>query len=278
VGGGLHVIAEESRRLARLLPLSVIEAVASRLAAGDGEDVESLRSQVAHSLPSPHHRGLVVAFFDRWRSDSSEVCPQGAASALLASAMTEREHQHHQSVELVWTGPDVGFVPTRRTEQAILQVLDSATKRITLVSYAVYRIPRVREALVAAAKRGVAITLIVETPNRIEGQGEYDSLLALGKDVASACSVYYWPQENRPKDDNGKIAILHVKCAVADAQWMFLSSANFTEYAFTINMELGLLVTGGKLPGQVEEQFDRLVQSRQLQPLSPHRDEWALQK
>jgi phosphatidylserine/phosphatidylglycerophosphate/cardiolipin synthase-like enzyme len=186
VGGGLHVIAEESRRLARLLPLSVIEAVASRLAAGDGEDVESLRSQVAHSLPSPHHRGLVVAFFDRWRSDSSEVCPQGAASALLASAMTEREHQHHQSVELVWTGPDVGFVPTRRTEQAILQVLDSATKRITLVSYAVYRIPRVREALVAAAKRGVAITLIVETnrgPGRVRqpaGPGERRCLGLLG--------------------------------------------------------------------------------------------------
>jgi phosphatidylserine/phosphatidylglycerophosphate/cardiolipin synthase-like enzyme len=45
---------------------------------------------------------------------------------------------------------------------------------------------------------------------------------------------------------------------------MFLSSANFTEYAFTINMELGLLVTGGKLPGQVERQFERLITTRQL--------------
>lgn len=40
---------------------------------------------------------------------------------------------------------------------------------------------------------------------------------------------------------------------------MFLSSANLTEYAFTINMELGLLVTGGNLPGEVEQHFDRLV-------------------
>jgi phosphatidylserine/phosphatidylglycerophosphate/cardiolipin synthase-like enzyme len=39
----------------------------------------------------------------------------------------------------------------------------------------------------------------------------------------------------------------------------FLSSANLTEYAFADNMELGLLVTGGTLPGQVEEQFDRLI-------------------
>src|SRR6185437_13578497 len=122
-----------------------------------------------------------------------------------------------------------------------------------------YRIPRIRDALVAAAGRGISIRLIVETPNRIEGQGEYDCLLALGESVASACSVYFWPQENRVRDDNGKIGILHVKCAVADGHRMFLSSANFTEYAFTINMELGLLVTGGRLPGQVEIHFDKLV-------------------
>ena len=105
------------------------------------------------------------------------------------------------------------------------------------------------------------IRLIVETPNRIEGQGEYDCLLALGENVASACSVYYWPQENRAKDDNGKIGILHVKCAVADGRWLFLSSANLTEYAFTLNMELGLLITGGNLPGQVEAHFHRLIEA-----------------
>jgi phosphatidylserine/phosphatidylglycerophosphate/cardiolipin synthase-like enzyme len=143
-------------------------------------------------------------------------------------------------------------------------VVNSATKRLMVVSYAVYRIPRIREALIAAACRGVCIRLIVETPNRIEGQGAYDCLLALGDSVASVCSVYYWPQENRAKDDNGKIGILHVKCAVADGHRLFLSSANFTEYAFTINMELGLLVTGGKLPGQVERHFERLVDTGAL--------------
>lgn len=74
-------------------------------------------------------------------------------------------------------------------------------KRLTIVSYAVYRIPRIRDALVAAANRGVSIRLIIEMPNRIEGQGEYDCLLALGDKVASACSVYFWPQECRPKED-----------------------------------------------------------------------------
>jgi hypothetical protein len=69
------------------------------------------------------------------------------------------------------------------------------------------------------------------------------------------------PLEKRPRDENGKPGILHVKCAVADGRWLFLSSANLTEYAFTINMELGLLVTGGNLPRQVQEHFDRLIEA-----------------
>ena len=60
------------------------------------------------------------------------------------------------------------------------------------------------------------------------------------------------------------MGILHVKCAVADGRWLFLSSANLTEYAFTINMELGVLVTGGSLPGQVQEHFDRLIANNLL--------------
>jgi phosphatidylserine/phosphatidylglycerophosphate/cardiolipin synthase-like enzyme len=143
-------------------------------------------------------------------------------------------------------------------------VLNSATKRLTVVSYSVYRIPRIRDALVAAANRGVSIRLIVETPNRIEGQGEYDCLLALGNNVAAVASVYYWPQENRTKDDGGRVGILHVKCAVADGYRLFLSSANLTDYAFTINMELGLLVNGGVLPRQIEEHFDQLCSSAVL--------------
>ena len=41
--------------------------------------------------------------------------------------------------------------------------------------------------------------------------------------------------------------------------YMFLSSANLTEQAFSINMELGVLVTGGKMPVEIEKHFDRLI-------------------
>ena len=89
-----------------------------------------------------------------------------------------------EETEVVWTPAD-----------RLLQITDLARPRayaratpwldrsliLTVVSYAVYRIPRIREALVAAANRNVKIRLIVETPNRIEGQDEYDCLVALGQ-------------------------------------------------------------------------------------------------
>jgi phosphatidylserine/phosphatidylglycerophosphate/cardiolipin synthase-like enzyme len=184
--------------------------------------------------------------------------------ALQSAALSEQTHRDSQSVELVWTGPDTEDAPFRRTEQAILQVLDAAQKRITLVSFAVYRIPNVGKALVRAAKRGVRIAVIVETPDKIEGQGEYSTIQALGQEVAACSTVYFWPKGNRPVGENNKVGILHVKCAVADGEWLFLSSANLTQQAFTVNMELGMLVRGGSMPRRVEQQFERLVEAGQL--------------
>jgi phosphatidylserine/phosphatidylglycerophosphate/cardiolipin synthase-like enzyme len=215
-------------------------------------------------VPHPHHQQLALKFIEECSSAVPQVTPQMVASALLTAGVSEKFHRDAQSVELVWTGPDVGAVPFRRTEQAIIQVLDSARHRITLVSYVVYSIANIRESLVRAASRGVRINVIVETPDRLAGQNEYSTLRALGRDVAACSTVYYWPQEKR-RNHGDKVGILHVKCAVADGRWLFLSSANLTEYAFTINLELGVLLTGGSLPGQVEDNFERMVETGVLE-------------
>jgi hypothetical protein len=48
---------------------------------------------------------------------------------------------------------------------------------------------------------------------------------------------------------------------------LFLSSANLTEYAFTINMELGALFTEASLPRQVEKHFEGLISNGTLERL-----------
>lgn len=233
---------------------------AAILTSSDG----SLRAEISKRVPHHHHRDLALAFVDRWRTEAQAVDCRAVAVALQSAALSEQTHRDSQSVELVWTGPDTDHAPFRRTEQAILQLLDAAKSRITLVSFAVYRIPNVGKALVRAAKRGVRLTVIVETPDKIEGEGEYSTIKALGQEVAACASVYFWPKENRPVGDNNKVGILHVKCAVADGEWLFLSSANLTQQAFTINMELGMLVRSGTMPSRVEQQFERLIQGGQL--------------
>jgi len=260
----LHQIALAATQLAIRMPHSVIISMAGAVAEHGGMDWQATRMAILNSLPTADFRDAATEFMDHWRSKATGLAPQSVAAALMVAAHAELVHRQEESVEIAWTGPETSHASFRQTEQAILEVLNSATKRLTVVSYAVYRIPRIREALVSAANRGVNIRLIVETPSQIEGQSEYDCLLALGNKVASVSSVYYWPQEKRVRDESGKIGILHVKCAVADGHYLFLSSANFTEYAFTINMELGLLVTGGKLPGQVERHFKRLIETGHL--------------
>ena len=256
-----RVIVGSAYALACSLPSSTVEAVAvAILTSTEG----SLRAEISKRVPHHQHRDMALAFVDRWRSEANQVDGRTVAVALQSAAYSEQTHRDSQSVELVWTGPDTEATPFRRTEQAILQILDAARSKITLVSYAVYRIPNIGKALVRAAKRGVRLTVIVETPDKIEGEGEYSTIKALGQEVAACSTVYFWPKENRPLGDNNKVGILHVKCAVADSEWLFLSSANLTQQAFTINMELGMLVRGGTMPSRVEQQFDRLIQSGQL--------------
>ena len=183
---------------------------------------------------------------------------------MLTASEADRNHRKGQSVELVWTGPEVSVVPLRRTEQVVLQVIDSACERLLVVSYAVFNIPRICEALIRAADRGVAITIVVESPDRTEGQKAYSTLAALGPTVASRCGVFVWPIGGRFRTGSGKPGLLHVKCAVADGKRLFLSSANLTEYAFSINMELGVLITDGISPGEVEAHFGKMIESGQL--------------
>lgn len=256
-----RIIVESAYALVCSLPAITLETIAEAILA---YPEPTLRSEITKRVPHHQHRELALSFVDRWQKDASELDARTVVVALQSAALSEQTHRNSQSIELVWTGPDTNESPFRRTEQAILQVLDAAKSQITLVSFAVYRIPNINRALVQAAKRGVRLRVIVETPDKIEGQGEYDTIKALGQEVAACSTVYFWPKEQRPIGSNNKTGILHIKCAVADSQWLFLSSANLTQQAFTINMELGMLVRGGTMPRMVERQFDILINTGQL--------------
>lgn len=257
MGNDYDVIARAAAALASRVPAQTLELAASAIEASS-QDGNTPKAQIAQSIPHPHYRSLVSEFLATLPKHGGDVTPGAVALALRTAAHARRAQQQGQSVELVWTGPEAEGVSFRRTEQAILQVLDSAEDRITLVSYAVYKIPHVRNALVKAAGRGVRVRVIVERGDKAGGQMEYDTLRSLGSEVAACSTVYYWPKDQR-RQQGGKAGSLHAKCAVSDGRCLLVSSANLTEYAFKLNMELGVLITGGRLPREVEDHFDSLV-------------------
>lgn len=257
----LREIAKLATQLAGELPPETLKLVATIVASS--RDREDAKARLVHQVAQPHYRRLASQFLEQLDHRKLDSSSDAVAMSLFTAACAGQSYGQERSLELVWTGPDTSGMPFRRTEQAILEVLGSAKHKITVVSYAVYKIPHICAALVGAAGRGVRIDVIVETPDERAGKTEYDTLRALGESVAACSSVYYWPHDRRPTSGQ-HAGILHVKCVVADSRLLFLSSANLTEHAFTTNMELGLLVRGGSVPAQVDEHFQTLIRNGTL--------------
>ena len=113
------------------------------------------------------------------------------------------------------TGP-ASALPLRHTAQALRQVIDEARSTRQIVSYAVYDIPEIGEALRRALDRGVTLQLVIESPQEQVGHVAYDGLFAFGPAIRERARIYRWPLHQRPVDDSGRHGALQAKCAVAD--------------------------------------------------------------
>lgn len=164
-------------------------------------------------------------------------------------------------IELVWTGPNTGLIPTRRTEQVLLEVIDSAASDLFLVSYVFFRASSVVEALNNAVQRGVRVRILLESSAEQGGALRGDSARALAE-AAPGAMVYAWDPTQRKHEGEGLSASVHAKCAVADGKLAFVTSANLTSAALERNMELGLLIRGGTVPDRLRAHLEALAATR----------------
>lgn len=218
-----------------------------------GADDASLTSRVATS----HYRDAVEQLLDAWES-RDKVSAQTLVLA-LESVADSRRRAREEDLSIVWTGPTTDAVPLRRTDQVLLELVRSARERLIVVSFAAYKIPELAAALVDACSRGVEVAIVLESPTESAGKVGFDMAAALGSDVARHATLYTWPVDRRPETPTGTRASLHAKCAVCDARQLLVSSANLTEFALTLNIELGLLVRGGDTPSRVQRHFEELI-------------------
>lgn len=245
------------------LPEGAIDALTQAMATGQPKNWRSLQASLQRVLAAPHYREQIGHFLVAWQTEAPDAAPQTVAWAVQAAAHTLHQQRRAQTLEFVWTGPS-SEQPLQRTAQVLQQVIELAHTELLIVSFAVYDIPEIREALLQAANRGVRIQLIIESAQESDGKLAYNSLAAFGTQIASRADVYYWPRNKRPTDQHGRHGSLHAKCAVADEQALLISSANLTHYALNLNMELGMLIRGGTGPQRVAQHFRQLIQRNVL--------------
>lgn len=198
--------------------------------------------------------GRVVAAWGQVQANGDEV-----AGMLLGASESRMRVERELSVELVWTGPTTRFVPTRRTEQVLLDLIASATKDFFLVSFVAYDVASVVTALNDAASRGVRLRILLEASTSHGGTLNYDPAATMRSRVPSA-ELFTWREKPEPFGD-GKV---HAKVAVADKARAFITSANLTGHALERNIEAGVLINGGQIPKTLSDHLQALVDVRIL--------------
>lgn len=258
-------LLKEVRQVATELSPATVETLVRFLDGSNGPDA-SLRQAVLGRVPTPGGRFLVGRLLEVWGRHDPPLPATALAAALAASAYCGRAAREELSVELVWTGPTED-VPLRLTSQVLLQLIKEAREEILIVSFAFYNIPEVVEALSTAITQGRRLKIVAETPDESEGKVAYGALSTLGDKLVRQSQVYFWPKDKRPVDSQGRHGTLHVKCAVADDDVTYITSANLTGYAMRLNMELGTLIRSKEFARQAKEHIEGLIFKGVLVPL-----------
>lgn len=243
--------------LVSLVSPEKIQAIAARVRRTEA-------SKAASTVPSvvgtPVASTVVEQLVSAWQN--TEVGSDELALMLLASSHVYTKAALEQSTELVWTGPTTPFVSARRTEQALLQVINSAQQSLFITSFVAYDVSTIVKALNSATEREVGITMLLESSQDHGGSINIDVIGKMQSLVPDA-QLYAWREKNGEFVD-GRV---HAKVAVADKTSCFITSANLTGYAMEKNMEAGVLISGGEIPRLLHNHLQSLVDTKLIFPV-----------
>jgi len=205
----------------------------------------------AHNVVPAVHHTAVDRLHRAWQFDPE--LPGAAIALALESARLTMMRSESPEIEIVVTGPDSPAVPIRLTSEVVVGLITDASRRVTIVSYSVARIPAVIAALADAKARGVRVNLIFESPGHFAHGG--------GVRFYGAHPIYQWAVDRRAVPH----ALLHAKAVIIDGQDILVTSANLSNLAQQSSLELGLLCRGGGIADRVQRHFDALIANGVLQ-------------
>lgn len=241
--------------LARELPPATREALISTLEIG-GECRNLIRFAATPAMKERLRR------LEDLITETPSVKGEAIALAILAANEAVSAMLSEHQTDIAWTGSATNAVPLRRVDQVIYDMVEKSTREVILVTYAAYKAELALQALHDATNRGVSVKLIIELANESGGKISFDGLPAFRAAVPAA-QIYYWPLEMRKPSADGSYGTMHAKCLVADGSRALVSSANLTDHALRMNMELGL-ITGRATAIRLAEHFNQLISRGEL--------------
>jgi phosphatidylserine/phosphatidylglycerophosphate/cardiolipin synthase-like enzyme len=246
--------------VARALPAAALEVTAARLQAIADNALTGPRiERLIKETPGFAHRLQLTALFRQLEVAGADLPPSALAWALRGAAAQDASHRAGDRLDLVWTGPETPAFKPRQSYGALIEVIDTSRQSLTIASFAAYHIEAVRAAILRAVERGVAVRLILESNNASAGKINYEPLAALGLDAVDGITAYVWPLAKRPTNAAGQRGCLHMKCAIADASLVLISSANLTDHAINLNMELGVIMHSKGIGTELSKLFESLI-------------------
>jgi cardiolipin synthase A/B len=238
---------------------AIIELVSNSPPDKTEQLAESIRrlSGVQNALPltswaaNPRARNTLTKIVAAWRDSSIPAVE--LAGMLIGASAAYHSAKAEQEIELVWTGPSSNLIATRKTEQALLQVIDVAESRLFITSFVAYDIASIMKALERAIERGVQVCMLLEASESHGGGVSIDAIARMKSALPSA-KLFSWVD----KAEGFRGGKVHAKVAVADETFCFISSANLTGHAMEKNMEAGVLIRGGATPRSLHRHLEAL--------------------
>ena len=238
-------------------PPEIIRAVVTAFSDWDEAQLGLQQAKLLATIHSPQAKSKLSKLLDCWQQDYPQLPAEALAISLQSSFITI-ESARKSSVELVWTGPEI-ISSLRRTDQALLELINGAKHRLILVSFAVYKIQAIVDALEAAIRRGVEVLICLEDAEESQGKVAYSTIKPFSSSIFRLAAFYFWPIEKRIIAEGGKFGSLHAKVAIADRETVFISSANLTGYAMDLNIEMGVLIKDASIGEQIDKLFSELI-------------------
>lgn len=273
------VIAE----LAGRLPAGHVAAWARVLRtlppAGRAVDARVLEARLIESRPGVALGGAAARLIAAWQATDPPLAGVAVALALESAGLVAAQAAARRS-DIVVSGPVSDSAAVRLTGSVISELIHDCRESLLIISFAAFGVTEVVHELARAARRGVRIDLVLETTAEEGGalRGPVGAAAAF-QAIRQDATFWTWPAARRPAIGASRAA-LHAKLVAADERVALLGSANLTDKALGLNLELGVIIRDPEVVRRMVRHFRSLMRPGNgvLQPLPRQRMDPATQK